>query len=72
MKSGFNFVVTNLPYKTLRAERNHYKTDAEYERDKAKYSEIGKPADKLSPGSSAWTLNIYKLFVEEIIQRYDR
>lgn len=70
VRTGFDFVVTNPPYKNLKAEKGHYKIDEEYERDKVKYSEIGKLARKLFPNSSTGTINIYKLFVEEIVQRY--
>lgn len=70
VRSGFDFVVTNPPYKNLKAEKGHYYTDGEYERDKTKYFEIGKLASKFFPNSSAGTINIYKLFVEEIVQRY--
>nr|DAR09962.1 MAG TPA: Cytosine specific methyltransferase [Bacteriophage sp.] len=70
VKDGFDFVVTNPPYKNLKAEKSHYTDADEYERDKAKYSKIKKIAEKLFPNSSAGTINIYKLFVEEIIQRY--
>lgn len=70
VQSGFDFVVTNPPYKNLKAEKGHYDADGKYERDKAKYSEIGKLASNLFPNSSAGTINIYKLFVEEIVQRY--
>lgn len=70
VRSGFDFVVTNPPYKNLKAEIGHYESDDEYERDKVKYSEIGKLARKLFPNSSTGTVNIYKLFVEEIVQRY--
>ena len=70
VKNGFDFVVTNPPYKNLKAEKNHYADADEYERDKVKYAKIKKIAEKLFPSSSAGTINIYKLFVEEIIQRY--
>lgn len=70
IRRGFDFVVTNPPYKNLKAEKGHYETEDEYERDKTKYFEIGKLASKMFPNSSAGTNNIYKLFVEEIIQRY--
>lgn len=67
---GFYFVVTNPPYKNLKAEKAHYNTDQQYERDKEKYTAIGKMAEKLFPFSATGTLNLYKLFVEEISERY--
>ena len=38
----FFFVVTNPPYKNLKAEKAHYKTKQQYERDKEKYAAIGR------------------------------
>ena len=70
VKNGFDFVVTNPPYKNLKAERAHYNTEDQYDRDKAKYAEIGKLAVKQFPYSSVGTLNLYKMFVEEIVEHY--
>ena len=39
-KSGFDIVVTNPPYKNLKAERGHYSSDDEYVNDQGKYSSI--------------------------------
>lgn len=70
VKNGFDFVVTNPPYKNLKAERGHYQSISQYNSDKAKYAKIGKLAAKQFPFSSVGPLNLYKLFVEEIIERY--
>lgn len=67
---GFDFVVTNPPYKNLKAERGHYQTEDQYEADKAKYSSIRQLSAEYFPYSSYGTLNLYKMFVEEIIEHY--
>lgn len=66
----FDIVVTNPPYKNLKAERSHYETDEQYEADKALYAAIGKLAPKHLKYSTTGTLNIYKMFVEEITDKY--
>ena len=70
LKNGFDIVVTNPPYKNLKAERSHYNSDEEYERDQDKYSEISNIVSKRFKYSKDGVLNLYKLFVEEIIDRY--
>ena len=67
---GFDIVVTNPPYKNLKAERGHYVCDDEYNRDKDKYSVISKIVSKRFKYSLDGVLNLYKLFAEEIIDRY--
>jgi hypothetical protein len=42
----FDIVVTNPPYKNLKAERGHYGSDEEYEIDQKKYSSIAKIVSK--------------------------
>lgn len=67
---GFDIVVTNPPYKNLKAERSHYDTEDQHRKDKEKYQEIGRMAAKQFTFSTSGTLNLYKLFVEEITERY--
>lgn len=67
---GFDIVATNPPYKNLKAERGHYRSDEEYDRDKHKYSVISKIVSKRFKYSTSGVLNLYKLFVEEIIDQY--
>ena len=69
-KNGFDIVVTNPPYKNLKAERGHYSSDDEYVNDQGKYSSISKIVSKTFLYSTDGVLNLYKLFVEEIIDRY--
>lgn len=68
--NGFDIVATNPPYKNLKAERGHYASDDEYNMDKNKYSMISKIVSKRFKYSTDGVLNLYKLFVEEIIDRY--
>lgn len=70
LSGGFDIVATNPPYKNLKAERGHYGSDEEYEIDKKKYSSISKIVDKTFQYSIDGVLNLYKLFVEEIVDKY--
>ena len=67
---GFDIVATNPPYKNLKAEKNQYFSEEEYEKDKAKYSKISKIVSSRFEYSTSGVINLYKLFVEEIIDRY--
>ena len=67
---GFDIVATNPPYKNLKAERGHYGNNDEYDMDKDKYSVISKTVLKHFKYSTDGVLNLYKLFVEEIIDHY--
>lgn len=67
---GFDIVVTNPPYKNLKAERSHYETDEQYETDRALYATIGRLSGQHLKYSTTGTLNIYKMFVEEITDKY--
>ena len=69
-KNRFDIVVTNPPYKNLKAERAHYQSDEQKNCDKQKYSTIGFLANQYFSYSTSGTLNLYKLFVEEITERY--
>ncbi len=69
-KNGFDIVATNPPYKNLKAERGHYSSEDEYVTDQRKYSSISKIVSKRFQYSTGGVLNLYKLFVEEIIDRY--
>lgn len=66
----FDIVVTNPPYKNLKAERGHYGNEEEYEIDRVKYSSIAKIVSPKFKYSTDGGLNLYKLFVEEIIDKY--
>lgn len=66
----FDIIVTNPPYKNLKTERTHYNDEEKYLNDKNKYEEIKKTSKKIFPHSIEGTLNVYKLFVEEIIKNY--
>lgn len=69
-KQKYDVIITNPPYKSLRAEKRHYSTKDEYELDRKNYEEIKidiKERYKLSGASNA---NIYKYFVEEILLNY--
>lgn len=66
----FDIVATNPPYKNLKAECNQYQSSEAYNLDKKRYNDISKIAKEQLPYSTRGTLNIYKMFVEEITERY--
>ncbi len=67
---GFDIIATNPPYKNLKVERGHYKSDAEYSSDKGKYDIITRLATKRYQFSASGIINLYKLFTEEILTQY--
>lgn len=70
IKNGFDIVVTNPPYKNLKVEKTQYQNSVDFLRDKEKYEKIIGEATSLFEYSTTGILNIYKLFVEEIIEHY--
>lgn len=70
VNDGFDIVVTNPPYKNLKAEKGQYSLESEFVSDKAKYEIIAQQATEYFEYSTTGILNIYKLFVEEITERY--
>lgn len=68
----FDIVITNPPYKNLKAERNQFSSIETYNKVKETYSNISQQALKSHKFSTTGVLNIYKLFVEEIIEKYTK
>ena len=69
-KRPFDIVVTNPPYKNLKAEMDKFDNKEEYLKEKDYYAKISAYAKKEFNYSSNGVLNIYKLFVEQIIDHY--
>lgn len=67
---GFDIVVTNPPYRNLKAERSQYKNQVDYENVKLKFSKLSKLLKSHFTLSTYGVLNIYKVFVEDIISNY--
>ncbi len=70
IKDGFDIIATNPPYKNLKAEHSHYANEEQKNSDKSKYLSIAKLAPYHFDYSISGTLNLYRLFVEEIVERY--
>lgn len=66
----FDLIMTNPPYKSLRAEKRHFSSIEEYEEEKNKYEEIKKISKSKFNYVGTSSPNIFKYFVEEIIERY--
>ena len=69
-KGGFDIIATNPPYRKLKAEKKDYSCEEEYKKDKNKYFRISELVSENFLYSNGGVLNLYKLFVEEIIDRY--
>ncbi len=65
----FDIVITNPPYRNLKAEKNKYSSNENFELDKKHFQWISSHSKSHFKNMSG-VLNIYKLFVEEIILRY--
>lgn len=66
----FDIILTNPPYKMLRAEKKHYKDLNQYEKDKNYYNILKKDIQKKFLYQGKGVLNLYKLFLEKIIENY--
>lgn len=66
----FDIIATNPPYKNLKAEINQYNRKADYNSDKEKYIDIAKIVRKNFKYSNTGVLNLYKIFMEEILEKY--
>lgn len=67
---GFDIIATNPPYKNLKVERGHYNNQDEYSLNKKKYDLIAQSATKNFKFSNSGIINLYKLFIEEILTKY--
>ncbi|GHV00064.1 hypothetical protein FACS1894211_06610 [Clostridia bacterium] len=66
----FDIIITNPPYKNLKAENKEATDSGRHSLNKDIYAQIKDLSQTTSPLSSYGVLNIYKLFVEEIITKY--
>jgi len=66
----FDIIITNPPYKNLKAEKDKGESTASYEAERVYYENISLFAKNHFNFSNSGVLNIYKLFVEEIVSIY--
>ncbi|MGV3173353.1 Alw26I/Eco31I/Esp3I family type II restriction adenine-specific DNA-methyltransferase [Staphylococcus simulans] len=66
----FDIVITNPPYKNLRAEKRYFDSEKEYLKVKEKYVSIKHSIKKHYKHIDKGTPNIYKCFVEDIVLNY--
>lgn len=68
----FDIIITNPPYKNLRAEKTQYKFKSEYNFYKEQYENIKMNASKNFKYSKKIGANLFKYFVEEIITKLSK
>jgi DNA-cytosine methyltransferase len=69
---GFDIIITNPPYKNLKAEKNNYTSSQHYDHEKERYALISKDVKKRFKHSNDGVLNLYKLFVEKFLVEYTK
>ena len=68
--STFDIIITNPPYRSLRAERRHFSTNEEYIKTKKENDKLKELAKINYPNIPLNGSNLYKFFVEEILKKY--
>lgn len=68
----FDIIMTNPPYKNFRAESKHYIDSLEYANDKDYYTSLKKLVSERFTFQGKGTLNLYKIFTEEIVKNYSK
>lgn len=71
-KGGFDIIITNPPYKNLKAEKNKYLKDEEINKMQESYKDFSKIVKQQFKYSNEGVLNLYKVFIEEIICNYSK
>lgn len=66
----FDFIITNPPYKNLKADKKQFENESDYQTIKAYYDEISLFARKKFKYSCEGVINLYKLFIEDILCTY--
>ena len=66
----FDIIVTNPPYKNLKAEMDQFIDASEYEKMREKYELVRGLSSRILRYSTHGVLNLYKLFTEEIFEKY--
>lgn len=69
-KNQFDIIVTNPPYKNLRAEKRQFADIQNFLNVKENYAQIKNDASSRFPLSPKGGANLYKYFSEEIISQY--
>lgn len=69
-KNKFDIIVTNPPYKNLRAEKRQFASMSDFNKVKKIYSQIKNDAVQRFTLSQKGGANLYKYFSEEIISKY--
>lgn len=69
---GFDVIITNPPYKNLKAEKNKYLKDEEVKKIQESYKKFSKFVKQQFNYANEGVLNLYKVFIEEIVCNYSK
>lgn len=72
LQDRFSIIITNPPYKNLRALRREFTDEKSFLEHKNYYQSISTHAKRNFSYANEGVINIYKLFVEEIISNYSK
>lgn len=72
LNEKFDIIITNPPYKNLKANENTYHNKDEFIKDKYTYKAISDYVKKYFHYANEGVLNLYKIFVEDIICNYSK
>ena len=72
LNTKFDIIITNPPYKNLKANENTYSNKDEFEKDKQTYKAISDHVKKHFDYANEGVLNLYKIFVEDILCNYSK
>lgn len=66
----FDIVITNPPYKNLKANENTYDTEEDFNKDKYEYKKVSEYVKQYFTYANEGVLNLYKIFIEDIVCNY--
>lgn len=69
-EKSFDIIITNPPYKNLKAERSFYENESDFNSDKLIYSKISIISKQIFSYCTEGIANLFKYFVEEITDKY--
>lgn len=69
-RQKFDVIMTNPPYKNMKAEKSHYENEEQYRLDREYYAHLKEIIKNEFNYQGKGTVNLYKLFMERILCSY--